>query len=119
MATTMVPAVPLPCRVRIPARSSATRPDVGRGSLASCRRRRPFSRCADAATVRRRRTWVLLGLIAATVATLGLLLNGNIRYQVGVGRVSGYSVAETFSHRPIVFRLASAAQAWLPNGPAS
>ena len=48
------------------------------------------------------------------MATLGLLLNGNIRYQVGVGRVSGYSVAETFSHRPIVFRLASAAQAWLP-----
>ena len=57
---------------------------------------------------------MLLGLIAATVATLGLLVNGNIRYQVGVGRVSGYSVAETFSHRPIVFRLASAAQAWLP-----
>ena len=27
----------------------------------------------------------------------------------------GYSVAETFSHRPITFRLLSAAQAWLPD----
>ena len=64
-------------------------------------------------------------MVVATVATLGLLVNGNIRYQVGVGRVSGYSVAETFSHRPIVFRLLSAGQAWLPDrvgglvGPAS
>lgn len=62
----------------------------------------------------RQRRWVLIGMAAASVAVLGLLVNGNIRYQVGVGRVSGYSVAETFSHRPIVFRLLSAAQAWLP-----
>lgn len=55
-----------------------------------------------------------MGLVVATLATLGLLVNGNIRYQVGVGRVSGYSVAETFSHRPIAFRLLSAAQAWAP-----
>lgn len=51
---------------------------------------------------------------ALTLAVLSYGLNGNIRYQVGVGRVSGYSVAETFSHRPITFRLLSAAQAWLP-----
>ena len=57
---------------------------------------------------------MIVGLALATLATLGLLVNGNIRYQVGVGRVSGYSVAETFSHRPIVFRLLSAAQAWAP-----
>lgn len=52
---------------------------------------------------------------ALTVVLLGYGVNGNIRYQVGVGRVSGYSVAETFSHRPITFRLLSAAQAWLPD----
>lgn len=56
-------------------------------------------------------------ILAAAVATgwlLGYLVNGNIRYQVGVVRVSGYSAAETFSHRPIAFRLLSDAQAWLP-----
>ncbi|WP_169923834.1 hypothetical protein [Propionicimonas paludicola] len=61
-----------------------------------------------------RRWWVVAGSALAAVALLGFMLNGNIRYQVGVGRVSGYSVAETFSHRPILFRLLSAAQAWLP-----
>lgn len=61
-----------------------------------------------------RRRWVIATAAAATVALAGYLVNGNIRYQVGVGRVSGYSVAETFSHRPLVFRLLSAAQAWLP-----
>jgi hypothetical protein len=50
----------------------------------------------------------------AAVTLLGFMVNGNIRYQVGVGRVSGYSIAETFSHRPLTFRLLSAAQAWLP-----
>lgn len=61
-----------------------------------------------------RRWWVVGAAGLAAVALLGFMLNGNIRYQVGVGRVSGYSVAETFSHRPLVFRLLSAAQAWLP-----
>lgn len=66
-------------------------------------------------------SWAIVAAGAATLALLGYLLNGNLRYQVGVGRVSGYSVAETFSHRPIAFRLLSAAQAWLPDllsGPA-
>ncbi len=56
--------------------------------------------------------------MAAVVGTLLVLaypVNNNIRYEVGVHRVSGYSVAETFSHRPITFRLISAAQSWLPN----
>ena len=61
-----------------------------------------------------RRWWLIAVAGVAAIASAGLLLNGNIRYQVGVGRVSGYSVAETFSHRPIAFRLLSAAQAWLP-----
>ena len=60
------------------------------------------------------RRWVIAVCGVLTVAVLGYLTNGNIRYQVGVGRVSGSSVAETFSHRPITFRLFSAAQAWLP-----
>jgi len=61
-----------------------------------------------------RRWWVVAAAAVAALALLGYLVNDNIRYQVGVGRVSGYSVAETFSHRPIAFRLLSAAQAWLP-----
>lgn len=61
-----------------------------------------------------RRWWVVVAAGVAGVVLLGFMVNGNVRYQVGVGRVSGYSVAETFSHRPITFRLFSAAQAWLP-----
>lgn len=61
-----------------------------------------------------RRWWVMAVLAVGTLLTTGLMLNGNLRYQVGVGRVSGFSVAETFSHRPLVFRLLSAAHAWLP-----
>ncbi len=58
--------------------------------------------------------WPVLAMALATAAVVGLPLNGNVRYEVGVHRVSGYSVAETFSHRPITFRLIAAAQAWLP-----
>ena len=62
----------------------------------------------------RYRLWTALACAVATLATAGFMLNGNIRYQVGVGRVSGFSIAETFSHRPIAFRLLSAGQAWFP-----
>ena len=59
--------------------------------------------------------WPVLAMALATVTVVGLPLNGNVRYEVGVHRVSGYSVAETFSHRPITFRLIAAAQAWVPD----
>ncbi|MFT4296624.1 MAG: hypothetical protein QM582_14550 [Micropruina sp.] len=59
-------------------------------------------------------TWPVIAAALGTIASLGYLVNGNIRYEVGVVRVSGYSAAETFTHRPIVFRLLSAAQSWLP-----
>ena len=58
--------------------------------------------------------WPVLAMALATVTVVGLPLNGNVRCEVGVHRVSGYSVAETFSHRPITFRLI-AAQAWVPD----
>jgi len=58
---------------------------------------------------------LVVGVAAATLALAAYPLSGNLRYEVGVHRVSGYSVAETFSHRPITFRLVSAAQAWLPD----
>lgn len=58
--------------------------------------------------------WAALAVVVATLALIGYPLSGNVRYEVGVHRVSGYSVAETFSHRPITFRLLAAAQAWLP-----
>lgn len=61
-----------------------------------------------------RHRWLLVALTTATLAVLAYPVNGNIRYQVGVTRVSGFSVAETFTHRPIAFRLLNAAQAWLP-----
>lgn len=57
---------------------------------------------------------LLLVTAIATVALTPLLLNGNIRYEVGAVRVSGFSAAETFTHRPLAFRLLSAAQSWLP-----
>lgn len=58
--------------------------------------------------------WLLVAAGLATAALLGYLVNGNIRYEVGVVRVSGHSAADTFTHRPIAFRLLSAAQSWLP-----
>ncbi len=69
---------------------------------------------AGDATASRLRVAMLVAAGLATFALLGYLVNGNIRYEVGVVRVSGYSAAETFTHRPIVFRLFSAAQSWLP-----
>ncbi len=60
-------------------------------------------------------SWPMLAAVLATLAVAGYPLNGNLRYEVGVHRVSGYSVAETFSHRPITFRLLAAAQSWLPD----
>jgi len=61
-----------------------------------------------------RRTWLIVAALVGTLLVLAYPVNDNIRYEVGVHRVSGYSVAETFSHRPITFRLFSAAQSWLP-----
>lgn len=58
--------------------------------------------------------WAILAVAAASLAVIGYPLSGNVRYEVGVHRISGYSVAETFSHRPITFRLLAAVQAWLP-----
>lgn len=56
------------------------------------------------------RRWV--GLWVTVVAMLGAAttffrtpVNGNIRYEVGVKAVSGFSAAETFSHRPLAYRL--------------
>ncbi len=61
-----------------------------------------------------RRNWLILAAAAATLLVLAYPVNNNIRYEVGVHRVSGYSIAETFSHRPLTFRFVSAAQSWLP-----
>lgn len=61
-----------------------------------------------------RRNWLIVAAVVGTVLVLAYPVNDNIRYEVGVHRVSGYSIAETFSHRPITFRLISAAQSWLP-----
>lgn len=61
-----------------------------------------------------RRTWILIAAAVATLVVVAYPLNDNLRYETGVHRVSGFSVAETFSHRPILFRLVSAGQAWLP-----
>jgi hypothetical protein len=51
-------------------------------------------------------------LLVAVAAAIGALstftlapLHGNVRYEVGVKAVSGLSAAETFSHRPLAFRL--------------
>lgn len=62
-----------------------------------------------------RRPWIALTAVVGTLLVLAYPVNNNIRYEVGVHRVSGYSIAETFSHRPITFRLISAAQSWLPD----
>lgn len=61
-----------------------------------------------------RRNWLILAAAAATLLVPAYPVNNNIRYEVGVHRVSGYSIAETFSHRPLTFRFVSAAQSWLP-----
>lgn len=61
-----------------------------------------------------RRSWILIATAAATLLVVGYPLNGNLRYETGVHRVSGCSAADTFSHRPMLFRLISAGQAWLP-----
>ena len=61
-----------------------------------------------------RRSWILIATAAATLLVVGYPLNGNLRYETGVHRVSGFSAADTFSHRPMLFRLISAGQAWLP-----
>ncbi len=75
----------------------------------------PSGRSRVAMTSRRSRWWAIVALAVATHAVVGYPLNGNVRYEIGVHRVSGYSAAETFSHRPITFRLLAAAQAWLPD----
>ena len=61
-----------------------------------------------------RRPWILIAAAVATLLVVGYPLNGNLRYETGVHRVSGFSAADTFSHRPMLFRLVSAGQAWLP-----
>lgn len=59
----------------------------------------------------RRRLIFLVALI--TLPLLALPLHNDVRYEVGVHQVSVFSVAETFSHRPIAFRLLVGGQAWL------
>ena len=62
------------------------------------------------------RTWSLAALVGlAVLATAGFPLHGDVRYELGTHRVSTFSVAETFSHRPIVFRLLTEFHAWLPD----
>lgn len=53
--------------------------------------------------------------VLATLGTVQYPVSDNIRYVVGLLRVSGYPPAETFTHRPIVYRLLMAMQAWLPD----
>jgi hypothetical protein len=48
---------------------------------------------------------VLLGLVVSIVTFLVSPLNANLRYELGVKLVSAHSAAETFSHRPLAFRL--------------
>lgn len=46
-----------------------------------------------------------LALVGTVVTFLVTPVNGNIRYELGVKFASTFSAAETFSHRPLVFRL--------------
>ena len=51
------------------------------------------------------------GLVVVLVAavTLPYSFSGDIRYEIGVKEVSGYTAADTFTHRPLLYRLLSAA----------
>ena len=56
------------------------------------------------------RRWVVrlvafTGFIGATATFLLTPVNGNIRYELGVKFASVFSPSETFSHRPLAFRL--------------
>ena len=48
---------------------------------------------------------VLASFVGATATFLLTPLNGNIRYELGVKFASVFSPSETFSHRPLAFRL--------------
>ncbi len=48
---------------------------------------------------------VLVGVVVGIVMFLVSPLNANLRYELGVKFVSAYSAAETFSHRPLAYRL--------------
>ncbi len=47
----------------------------------------------------------ILGLLVSIATFLVSPLNANLRYELGVKFVSAHSAAETFSHRPLAFRL--------------
>ena len=51
------------------------------------------------------------GLVVVLVAavTLPYSFSGDIRYEMGVKEVSGHNAADTFTHRPLLYRLVSAA----------
>jgi hypothetical protein len=65
-------------------------------------------------TSQTKRLLVVVAAAVMTVAVLGYPVSDNIRYVVGLLRVSGFPVTETFTHRPIAYRLIIAAHSWLP-----
>ncbi|MGV8908537.1 MAG: hypothetical protein ACOH1Y_06100 [Propionicimonas sp.] len=60
------------------------------------------------------RRWIVIGTALLSVLLASAPLDGNLRYEVGVHRASTFSVVDTFSHRPLTFRVLTAAVAWLP-----
>lgn len=60
------------------------------------------------------RPWIVIGTAILSVLLASSPLDGNLRYEVGVHRASTFSVVDTFSHRPLTFRVLTAAIAWLP-----
>ena len=57
--------------------------------------------------------WTRLGtafvVVLVAAVTLPYSFSGDIRYEVGVKEVSGHNAADTFTHRPLLYRLLSAA----------